>query len=62
MYPLEAVPEERFTFFDRLTAFYLNDRYPEYQQRIAALTNEQSAKTMLEKTKETFQWLLTLKP
>jgi HEPN domain-containing protein len=58
----EAVPEERFTFFDRLTTFYLNDRYPEYQNRIGALVNDQGAKTMLDKTKETFLWLLTLKP
>jgi HEPN domain-containing protein len=57
----ETVPEERFTFFDRLTSFYLNDRYPEYQKRIGALADKVSAKTMLNKTKETFQWLLTLK-
>jgi HEPN domain-containing protein len=58
----EVVPEDRFTFFDCLTGYYLNDRYPEYRKRIGALANEQSAKTILDKTKEAFQWLLTLKP
>jgi hypothetical protein len=53
---------ESFAFFDRLTRFYLNDRYPEYHKKIAAMLNETAAKSILNKTKETFQWLLTLKP
>jgi HEPN domain-containing protein len=58
----ETVSDECFTFFDRLTSFYLNDRYPEYQQKIGATLSEPSAKLILNKTKEMFQWLLTLKP
>jgi hypothetical protein len=33
-----------FTFFDRLTGFYLNDRYPEYQQKTNATLSESAAK------------------
>jgi HEPN domain-containing protein len=58
----EKIPEETFDFFDRLTNFYLSDRYPEYQQNISSMINEQSAKAILDKTKEVFKWLLTLKP
>jgi HEPN domain-containing protein len=58
----EKIPEETFNFFDRLTNFYLSDRYPEYQQSISSMVNEQSAKAILKKTKEVFKWLLTLKP
>jgi HEPN domain-containing protein len=58
----ETISEDNFKFFDRLTNFYLNDRYPEYQQNISSMVNEQSAKPVLDKTKELFQWLLTLKP
>jgi HEPN domain-containing protein len=58
----EKIPEETFDFFDRLTNFYLNDRYPEYQQNINSMVNEQSARAILDKTKEVFKWLLTLTP
>jgi HEPN domain-containing protein len=58
----EAIPEDAFNFFDRLTHFYLNDRYPEYRQNISNMVDEQSAKAILDKTKEVFKWLLTLKP
>jgi HEPN domain-containing protein len=58
----ETITEDNYRFFDQLTHFYLNDRYPEYQQDISALVNEPSAKAVLDKTKESFQWLLTLKP
>jgi HEPN domain-containing protein len=58
----EPVPEDSFNFFDRLTNFYLNDRYPEYQQNISGMVSGESAKAVLDKTKEVFQWLLTLKP
>jgi HEPN domain-containing protein len=58
----KTITEERYNFLDQLTHFYLNDRYPEYQQNINALINEQFAKAILDKTRETFQWLLTLKP
>jgi HEPN domain-containing protein len=58
----ETISEDNFNFFDRLTNFYLNDRYPEYQQNISNMLNEQAAKAILDKTKEVFKWLLTLKP
>jgi HEPN domain-containing protein len=58
----ETITGEQYNFFDQLTHFYLNDRYPEYQKNISALVNEQAAKAVLDKTRETFQWLLTLKP
>jgi HEPN domain-containing protein len=57
-----VIPEEVFNFFDRLTSFYLKDRYPEYQQNISSMVNESSARAAFDKTKEVFKWLLTLKP
>lgn len=48
--------------FDRLSLYYLEMRYPEYKKRLSEMTNEETANTLLSKTKEAFQWLLTLKP
>jgi HEPN domain-containing protein len=57
----EVIPEDVFNFFDRLTHFYLNNRYPEYRQNISGMIDDQSAQAVLDKTKEVFKWLLTLK-
>lgn len=57
-----SVTEERYHFFDRLTAFYMKGRYPEYKEKISALLDKQEAATLLEETREAFEWLLTCKP
>jgi HEPN domain-containing protein len=57
-----AVTDEQYQFFNRLSSFYLEARYPEYMQKLSALLNEQEAQDILYKTREVFSWLLTLKP
>ncbi|MDR1560271.1 MAG: HEPN domain-containing protein [Clostridiales bacterium] len=58
----ETITEERYKLFDDLSAFYIKGRYTSYKEKISALLNEQEVKIVLEKTKEVFAWLLTLKP
>jgi HEPN domain-containing protein len=55
------VSEENKMFFARLSAFYLNNRYPEYKSKLSKETNKNEALEMLNKTKEVFKWLKTLK-
>lgn len=60
---LPAVPtDEQYKFFDRLTAYYLKGRYPEYKQKVSAMLDEQEANALLNETKGVFEWLLTCKP
>jgi HEPN domain-containing protein len=48
--------------FDRLSLYYLEARYPEYKNNLSDVTDEETASFLLQKTREVFQWLLTLKP
>jgi HEPN domain-containing protein len=57
-----SVEDDTYTFFERLTSYYLNNRYPEYREKTSSLLNESEAKLILDSTKEAFAWLLTLKP
>jgi HEPN domain-containing protein len=57
-----TVTDEQYQFFNRLSSFYLEGRYPEYMQKLSVLLNEQEAQDILHKTREVFSWLLTLKP
>jgi HEPN domain-containing protein len=57
-----GVPQDKYTYFDSLTQYYLNNRYPEYISKLSSLVKESEANSMLSKTKEVFAWLLTLKP
>jgi len=59
---LEPIDEEKRLFFARLSAFYLNNRYPEYKERLSTSMNKKEAKDIMKKTKEVFKWLLTMKP
>jgi HEPN domain-containing protein len=54
--------DEQYQFFNRLSSFYLEGRYPEYTQKLSALLNRQEAQEIVHKTREAFSWLLTLKP
>jgi hypothetical protein len=40
----------------------LNNRYPEYKERLSISLTKKEARDILKKTKEVFKWLLTLKP
>ena len=57
-----AIDEDKRMLFARLSAFYLNNRYPGYQEQLSTSLNKQEAQHILEDTREAFSWLLTLKP
>jgi HEPN domain-containing protein len=48
--------------FAKLSAFYLNNRYPEFKAKLSTILNESEAKITLKQSQEVFAWLLTLKP
>ena len=56
------IPADKMDFFDELTAYYLNNRYPDFISKLSSQISETEATDVLEKTKEVFAWLLTLKP
>jgi HEPN domain-containing protein len=58
----ERVDADMFDFFDLLTRYYLNNRYPDYVNELHQQTKEANSKEIYNKTKEVFAWLLTLKP
>ena len=58
----EPVSEEYRHLFDKLSAFYLNNRYPDFISKLSIQIKETEAKDILTGTKEAFAWLLTLKP
>ena len=57
-----GISEEKYNFFDTLSAHYLNNRYPDFLGKLSSQIGETEAKTILSQTKEVFKWLLTLKP
>ncbi|MCL2722612.1 MAG: HEPN domain-containing protein [Treponema sp.] len=59
---LEPIDNEKRLFFAKLSAFYLNNRYPEYKKRIGASLSRKEAKDILRKTEEVYKWLLKMKP
>ena len=56
------VEETKKKLFAKLSAFYLNNRYPGYKEKLSISINKEDAKNTLEDTKEAYTWLLTLKP
>jgi HEPN domain-containing protein len=45
----------------RLLAFYISARYPAYKEKMAAIVNKGEAQEIMEKTKEVFTWVQSLK-
>jgi HEPN domain-containing protein len=58
----DHVSEDRYRFFDKLSAFYIEGRYADYRQKLSVLVDKNEAESILWQTKEVFAWLLTLKP
>jgi HEPN domain-containing protein len=58
----EQVTDKSYDLFDELTVHYLNGRYADYKQKLSERLNESTAEDFLNRTKEVFIWLLTLKP
>ncbi|GHV75433.1 hypothetical protein AGMMS49942_02540 [Spirochaetia bacterium] len=56
------VDEKNLDFLSLLNTYYLNTRYPAFKEKLSSTLNKTAAKTTLKKTKEIFEWLLTLKP
>jgi HEPN domain-containing protein len=56
------VSETYTALFDRLSFYYIKNRYPEFQAKLSTRLNEGTAKGILSQTKEAFSWLLTMKP
>jgi len=57
-----TIPDDKLDFFDTLSAYYLNNRYPDFISKLSSQIKEKEAKEILAETKEVFTWLLTLKP
>jgi len=57
----EPVGDDKRLLFAKLSAFYLNNRYPKYKERLSASLNREEAESILEKSKEVFAWLMTFK-
>jgi HEPN domain-containing protein len=56
------IPTETKDLFDKLSTCYLNNRYPEFMNKLSTLVKESEAKVFYSQTKKVFAWLLTLKP
>jgi HEPN domain-containing protein len=56
------VPDDKYKLFDALSWYYLDTRYPDFVRTLGTQVNNAKANTILSQTKETFSWLLTLKP
>ena len=57
-----ATTDETNDFFDTLSAYYLNNRYPDFTNKLSSQIKEAEATKILSQTEEVFSWLLTLKP
>jgi HEPN domain-containing protein len=58
----QQINEEYLDLFRQLSDCYKNTRYTEYMQNVSEMINESTAKFILGKTREAYQWLLTQKP
>ncbi len=56
-----AIDDDNRLLFAKLSAFYLNNRYPKYKEQLSISLNKEEAKNILDKTKGAFTWLLTMK-
>ena len=56
------VTDDLLKLFDTLSQFYLRSRYPDYTSILASHIKGDEAKSIFEKTREAYQWLLTMKP
>lgn len=57
----KLVAEKYFDFFDELLAYYISERYPSYKEKLSQSITREKAAEVLNKTKEVFSWLKSLK-
>ncbi len=55
------VSEEKLVLFDKLSAYYLQGRYPSYKEKISQLVDKDEAIEILKASKEVFVWIQELK-
>lgn len=55
------IDEDTYKLFDKLAAYYIQGRYPLFKEKISQLVDEVEARDILEKSKEVFQWLKSLR-
>ena len=55
------VNEEKLALLDRLSAYYLQGRYPSYKEKVSQLVDSSEATDILVASKEVFKWMQTLK-
>jgi HEPN domain-containing protein len=59
--PLQ-IPQETLEFLAELSKYAVNKRYPDYKQLLSQKTTRPEALKSLNRSKEAFAWLQTLKP
>lgn len=59
---LESIPPDMENVANRLSAYYIESRYPNYKERLSKLVGKDEAENILEETKEAFAWLRSLLP
>ena len=52
-----TISPERLALFNTLSAHYLNNRYPEYKQKLSTSLDKTQAEEQIKKTEEAYQWL-----
>jgi len=57
----EEIPEKYVNLFEMLVKFYISGRYPDYKKKLSAGLSKKYVIDTVEKTKEAYKWLLTLK-
>lgn len=53
----ETASPETLTLFNALSAYYLNNRYPEYKQKLSTMLDKTQAEDYLNKTDGAYKWL-----
>jgi HEPN domain-containing protein len=56
------IPEAIMKFAGELSAYYLNNRYPDFMAKLSTQIKETEARQVLAQAEEVFEWLLKLKP
>ena len=58
----DPMPEELTRTCSRLTAYYIETRYPDYKEKLSKLVDYDEAQRIFRKTKEVISWLESLLP
>jgi HEPN domain-containing protein len=55
------VTDDVYELFETLAAYYLQGRYPSFKETISQTIDKYQAELILNKSKEVFEWLISLK-